>query len=113
MSPTFQPPTVNDVPRVLPDTRGVEYLLARHFSELARGRSVVKISGTYTTVDNPANDQLVGTEGVDFFLGGHIYNVTDAVATALTADGFTVGTTEWGELTGLWSEYASTTWGTL
>lgn len=86
--PVFQPPTVNDVPRVLPDTRGVPYLFARHCSNLPRGRSVIKIGGVYQTVDNPEQSTLdLATE---VYLGGHIYTVTQTVADALTAAGYTV-----------------------
>lgn len=91
--PSFTPPTVDDVPRILPDSRGPGMLLMRHFSELPRGRSVVKIAGVYTTVDIPTTDQLTaaGVEGTDWFLGGHgPYTVTDAVGTALTAAGYVV-----------------------
>lgn len=90
--PTFTPPTVEDVPRVLPDTRGPALLLMRHYSELPRGLSVVKVGGVYTTLDGPTTDQLTaaGTEGIDWFLGGHSYVVTDAVGTALTAAGYEV-----------------------
>jgi hypothetical protein len=85
---TFSPPLAYDVPRVLPETRGVPYRLMRHFSNLPRGRSVVRVGSTYQTVDNPA--EPLGTEGVDFFLGGHVYVVTDTVGLALVAAGYTV-----------------------
>lgn len=86
--PVFQPPTVDDVPRVLPETRGVAFLLMRHYSELPRGRSVVKIGGAYRTLDNPEEATLgLATE---VYLGGHIYDITDAVAAALIAAGYVV-----------------------
>lgn len=90
--PTFTPPTVADIPRFLPDSTPVQVLLMRHYSNTVRGRSVVKISGTYQTVDIPTTDQLTaaGTEGVDWFLGGRTYTVTTAVGNALTAAGYTV-----------------------
>lgn len=92
MPSVFTPPTVDDVPRVLPDTRGPALLLMRHYSELPRGRSVVKVGATYTTMDIPTTDQMTaaGVEGTDWFLGGHTYVVTDAVAAALFAAGYTV-----------------------
>jgi hypothetical protein len=86
--PTFQPPTVADVPRVLPDTRGVQYLFARHCSNLPRGRSVLKTAGVYRTVDNPSQTDIDAASEV--YLGGHVYTVTQAVADALTAAGYTV-----------------------
>jgi hypothetical protein len=64
----------------------------RHYSNTVRGRSVVKISGTFTTVDIPTTDQLVaaGEEGTGWFLGGRTYTVTAAVGNALVADGYEV-----------------------
>jgi hypothetical protein len=91
--PTFTPPTVDDVPRVLPETRGPAYLLMRHYRPLPRGHSVVWDGTHYRTVDVPTTDQLVaaGEEGTDWFIGGHgPYVVTDSVATALQADGYSV-----------------------
>lgn len=89
--PTFSPPTVNDVPRVLPDTRGPAYLLMRHYSPLPRGRSVLLRNGRYVTVDNPDNAELMTlTEGTSYFLGGHLYDVTDTVATLLASDGYDI-----------------------
>jgi hypothetical protein len=58
----------------------------RHYSLLHRGRSVVKLSGTWTTTDEPDSTGL--TEGVDLFLGGHVYDITSAMATELTAAGY-------------------------
>lgn len=113
--PFFTPPTVDDIPRVLPDTRGPARLLMRHYSPLTRGRSVLKVGGHYITVDIPLNADLetAGREGYEWFLGGHLYTITDSVATALLADGYTVSTTEWNELTGTWGFYSSDTWETI
>jgi hypothetical protein len=90
--PTFTPPLIGDIPRVLPDTRGPARLLMRHYSPGVRGRSVLKIDGTWTTVDIPTTDQLVaaGEEGVDWFLGGHVYTVTQDTADALADAGYVV-----------------------
>lgn len=109
MAAVFTPPTVNDIPRVLPDTRGPAFLLMRHYRPLTRGRSVLKIAGHYTTVDTPTTDQqnTAGREGYEWFLGGHLYVVTDAVATALAADGYSV------DSGGTWGDYSGTTWGEL
>ena len=92
--PVFQPPTVNDLPTILPETRGVQYRLWRYYGGNPRGRSVVRIGAVYTTVDTPTTTQLEAAgnrEGIDFFLGGHVYTVSAAVAAALIADGYTVG----------------------
>jgi hypothetical protein len=84
--PTFNPPTVADLPRVTADTGGVALALMRHYSPLSRGRSLTKVAGTWTLTDLPDTTGLV--EGTDLFLGGHVYTVSDAVAAALTTDGF-------------------------
>lgn len=89
--PVFMGPTVADVPRILPDTRGPARRLMRHYSPLERGRSVVFVNGHYVTVDVPEQsllDTLV--QGETYFLGGHEYEVSDAVAAALIADGYEV-----------------------
>lgn len=87
--PVFSPPLSYDMVSVLPETRGVQRQLFRYYAGNPRGLSVVKVAGHYTTVDTPYAATLVGTEGVDWFLGGHVYTVTSAVATALNADGYT------------------------
>lgn len=109
MPAVFIPPIVEDVPRILPDTRGPAYLLMRHYRPLERGRSVLKIAGHYVTRDIPSTDDLVaaGEEGTDWFLGGHLYVVTNAVAIALAADGYSV------DLPGTWGSHSSETWGDL
>ena len=62
------------------------------YFRLTESQSVVKVSGHYTTVKTPSADSLAaaGAEGVDWFIGGHIYTVTTTVGNALTADGYTV-----------------------
>lgn len=86
---TFQPPTANDLPAVLPDTKGVQYRLFRFYGKNPRGKSVVRVAGHWVTMDYPLSETYVqGKDGVDFFLGGHIYTVTSAQAAALTADGY-------------------------
>jgi hypothetical protein len=122
--PVFIPPTVEDVPRVLPDTRGPARLLMRHYRPLPRGRSVVYSTGHYRTVDIPTTDQLTaaGAEGTGWFLGGHSYAVTQAVADVLVADGYTVSadpvvpprSITWGALAGgTWDDFVDNlgTWG--
>lgn len=89
MPAAFTPPTIDDVPRYLPESTPVQKRLMRHYAPLARGRSVLLVNGHYTTVDVPDTTGL--TEGVHFFLGGHHYIVSDAMAAALFADGYTVG----------------------
>ena len=86
----FIPPLAYTNPPVLPETTGVQYRLWRYYGGQPVGRSVIKIAGVYTTVDNPTQDQIdaAGAEGVGHFLGGHVYAVSAAVATALTAAGY-------------------------
>lgn len=115
---TFTPPTVNYLPGVLPETHGVQRSLFRYFGGNPAGMSVIKVAGHFVTVDNPSTDQLIGRDGVDWFLGGHVYVVTQAVADALTADGY--GTSapppepSWSTYGGVfWGELAGYVWGQL
>lgn len=107
MPTIFLPPTRNDMPAILPETHGVQRRLFRYYGGNPRGLSVVFASGHYVTVDNPSADQLVGTEGIHWFLGGHVYLVDDDIAILLTADGYTLTPTH------LWSELTSTAWSDL
>ena len=55
------------------------------------GESVVRVNGTFTTQPYPWLGDLDGlAEGEDYFLGGHVYEVSDEVAAELTAAGYTV-----------------------
>lgn len=63
-------------------------MYARHRSAQPRGRSVLKNSGVYTIVDTPTSDQCDAAD--IFYLGGHIYEVSEDEATALTTAGFIV-----------------------
>ena len=53
-----------------------------------RGRSVLKNNGVYTTLDGPTVDQVNSADIA--YLGGHIYEITDAEAAALTAAGYSI-----------------------
>lgn len=79
---------MNDVPAVLPTTRGLPSRLMRHYGGNPRGRSVLKIAGVYVTMDEP-DANLIQT-ATEYYAGGHTYFVTDAVADALAAAGYTV-----------------------
>lgn len=81
--PTFQPPTYEAPMRTL-----VKPLC---YFRLTESQSVIKVAGHYTTVKAPGSDQLTaaGQEGVDWFIGGHVYTVSTTIATALNADGYT------------------------
>lgn len=56
------------------------------------GESVVRSpGGTFITQPYPWLGDLMNlTDGVDYFLGGHVYQVSTAVAAELTAAGYTV-----------------------
>lgn len=121
MSAVFIPPSAPLVPPVLPETRGVQRRLFRHYGPWPRGLSVVFRNGHYVTVQNPLDEELQHlTDGVTYFLGGHNYIVDDDIAALLIADGFTV-TDEptpplrqltWGAVAGgTWSEFRMN-WGT-
>jgi len=87
--PTFFPPVSYTLPQITADTRGVQYRLFRYYGGNPVGRSVVLVSGHYVTIDYPSQETLASlTIGQDYFLGGHYYDVTAAVAAALTADGY-------------------------
>lgn len=58
------------------------------------GQSVVKTEGTYVVTPFPWQGDLDGlTQGVDYFLGGRTYPISDDTADALEADGFTTDRT--------------------
>lgn len=89
--PVFNPPLSYDMISVLPETRGVQRQLFRYYSGNPRGLSVVFVNGHYTTVDNPYAGDLVNlTDGITYFLGGHVYSVDSAIAALLIADGYGV-----------------------
>lgn len=55
------------------------------------GQSVVKVNDHYELMPYPWLGTIASlTAGVDYFLGGHVYDVSDTVASALRADGFDV-----------------------
>lgn len=81
--PLFTPPTA-------PEGIGGDPLFSRYTTEV--GQTVMSVAGTYTTTPYPWLGDIADlTEGVDYFLGGRTYVVSDEVATALTNDGYTIG----------------------
>lgn len=95
---TFLPPTANDVPAVLPETRGVQFGLFRHYGTRARGENVWQlVDGTYTTTQpfptvSVVDAQTQASNDVatyrKVFWGGHVYDaVEEAEAIALQAAG--------------------------
>lgn len=62
------------------------------------GESVVRVNGTFTTQPYPWLGDIAGlVDGLDYFLGGHEYIVTEAVAAELNAAGFTTTNHGYGE----------------
>jgi len=83
----FQPPIGFDNPPVLPDTRGVQYRLFRHFDNRPVGHTVLKTNGTYWTAGPyPLSSDLEAAE--EIYYGGHVYTISADTAAALTADGY-------------------------
>jgi hypothetical protein len=59
------------------------------FTTYRQGLTVVKRGGTYVTEESTIRDGTDGVEGIDYFLGGHIYTgIPDGVAAELIADGY-------------------------
>jgi hypothetical protein len=85
--PSFTPPTV--------DLGSGDSFFGRY--SVAVGQSVVRVNGTFQTTPYPWIGELTGVEGTDWFLGGHTYQVTEAIATELVAAGFTVTRLGFGE----------------
>jgi hypothetical protein len=78
--PTFEPPTVEE--------GSTDPFFGRFPTTV--GQTVIKVDGTYTTRPYPWLGELDGlVEGVDYFLGGHVYTVSQTIADALAADGYT------------------------
>lgn len=127
--PIFSPPTIEDL-SPLTTEKGPEFKtteewrmsqrLFRHYGARARGRSVLKIGGVYTIIDTPTSTDI--DSATEYYAGGHIYTVSQAVADALAAAGFTTTPDPtpparqitWGFLAGMtWHDFADDfgTWG--
>lgn len=72
--PKFFPPTVDEGPAGL----GLFYRYKHK-----RGKSVLKISGTYQVIRVPSTDQI--DSATEYYAGGHEYEVTNGVKSALIA----------------------------
>lgn len=109
---TFTTPSSPLVPPLLPETRGLQRMLWRHYGSRMQGRNVYIINGVVTE-----NDPVGGEASVITFYGGHDpYEVTAAQAALLIAAGYTIDQTPatWGELTGdHWNELTTTEWENL
>lgn len=84
--PAFTPPTVGQ------PLDPLDRLFCRY--SLRVGQSVLLRDGTYEVTPYPWIGELEDlVEGEEYFLGGRTYEVTDAIADALEADGFTTDRT--------------------
>lgn len=63
-----------------------------NYHRLTHAASVVRINGVLTSIHQPRPDQIAaaGEEGVDWFIGGRVYDVTAAVKAELLSAGFPV-----------------------
>lgn len=84
--PTWVGSIVCDIPRVLPDTRGVPYLIMRHYSPLCRGQNVYILADGTVTEHHPGDDSVVKT-----LFGAHEnQTITEEEAGLLIGGGYTV-----------------------
>lgn len=59
-----------------------------HF-RLTYARTIYRSGGTFVISRSPEASLLTGRAGVDYFIGGYVYDITPATAAELTAAGFT------------------------
>lgn len=74
----FEPPTYDRIYNL----RGYP----RH--HIDQGISIIRVDGVLRAFRSPASEQLVGTEGEDFFRGGRVYHVRQGVYDELVTGGF-------------------------
>lgn len=78
--PAFRPP-------LRPQSAG-SHFWSRY--QINVGVSVVRVGSQFRELPGPRADELVGREGTDWFVGGHVYYVTDEIGEALASSGFDV-----------------------
>jgi len=88
--PPFTPPVAHDRSPVYEGGNDRRYPVPRlgqrlmaHYGGQPRGRTVLKIAGTYAAYDTPSAE-LVDT-ATEVYVGGHVYEVSDAVSADLNA----------------------------
>lgn len=89
--PTFVPPVVSQVPRVLADSRGVEFALMRYYPPHGEGQNVYVYADGTVTQTAPAHttaELSSDVAPVTTYYGGHVYTVTSAEAALLNAAGY-------------------------
>lgn len=83
----FEPPVAYDNPPTLPGA-GIINSHARWKGGQRRGRSVLRISGSYQTIDTPTVDQI--SSATEVYQGGHVYLITNIEADRLVTAGYIV-----------------------
>lgn len=84
--PLYSPPTHEE------GIRSPERIL--RYYRLTTANSIVRIGGVLTSVRSPSPELLAGlTNGVDYFRGGYVYNLSPALITELNNAGFPSGPT--------------------
>lgn len=79
--PLFTPPTRNE--------GSSDFFFGRY--SIPVGQTVVRTGGTFSTTPYPWLGDIADlTEGVDYFLGGRSYVVSDATADELIAAGYSM-----------------------
>lgn len=84
----FTPPTVPGFSFEVTQTTPPGRMLFRYYGPIATGVSVLKLNGVYTSIQTPTTDQIAAATEV--YMGGHEYPVTQEVADALIAAGYSV-----------------------
>lgn len=96
--PTFSPPTRNDRLLATGATRSERRFWSR-FGLQPTGQTVIRESGVWSTISYPTQTRLDAADDIrdangevvpGYFLGGHVYTVSSAIATELTDAGYTV-----------------------
>lgn len=64
----------------------LSFRLMRHYKSRARGQSVLRIGGVYQTIETPSQTDIDSAS--EYYAGGHVYQVSDAVSAALVAAGY-------------------------
>lgn len=81
---TFEPPKVDGA------CSADDVLFSRY--TIPVGHSVVLTDGTYVTTPYPWLGEIADLEeGVEWFQGGRVYEISEAVASLLADDGYLVG----------------------
>lgn len=85
MAKFFSPPTAPTVPMTVKPSHPAHHLF-KHYRPMNAGLNLFVVNGVVTTVE--PDYEFVKPDRV--YLGGHLYTLTDAEATVLTAAGYTV-----------------------